>query len=75
MQKFLGQGSNLYHSTDLNCSSDNTRCLICRATRELQECFFICLFLFFSFLADSRARHQIHAVVATYAAAVVIPDA
>ena len=34
MQKFQGQESNLYHSCDLNHSSDNTGSLTCFVTRE-----------------------------------------
>ena len=36
MQKFLGQGSNLRHSCDLNCYSDNIGPLTHCGTRELQ---------------------------------------
>ena len=35
MQKFLGQGSNLCHSSGLSHSSDSTGCLTCSATRDL----------------------------------------
>ena len=35
MWKLLGLGLNLYHSSDLNLSSDNTRSLTHYATREL----------------------------------------
>jgi len=35
MRKFSGQGSNLWHISDLSHSSDNARSLTCFATREL----------------------------------------
>ena len=35
IQKFLGQESNLHHSSDLRHKSDNSRSLTCWATREL----------------------------------------
>ena len=36
MWKFLGQGSNPHHSSDLSCCSENAGSLILGATRELQ---------------------------------------
>ena len=36
MWKFLGQGSNPCHSSDLSHCSDNARSLICCSTRELR---------------------------------------
>ena len=40
MLKFLGQGSNPCHSSDLSCCSDNAGSLTCRATRELPNLHF-----------------------------------
>ena len=37
MWKFLGQGLNLSHSSNLSCCSDNARSLTCCTTRELPE--------------------------------------
>ena len=50
--KFLGQGSNLCHSSDLSRCSDNARSLTQYATRKLLKCSGL-LFLF-SFLAALR---------------------
>ena len=60
--KFLGQGSNLCHSSDQSCCSDNTRSLTCCAIRELPKSFkfwcnpiylfFLWLFMFLSHLGN-----------------------
>lgn len=40
MEKFLGQGSTLRHSSNPSCCSDNTRSFTCCATRELPLSFY-----------------------------------
>ena len=40
MQKFPGQGSKLFHHSNLSHRSENTRSLTWWATREFLECFF-----------------------------------
>ena len=39
MQKFLGQGSNLYHSSDPSHSNDSARSLIARPSRSTKSLF------------------------------------
>ena len=70
IQKFLGQGSNPGHSSNLSHSSDNTGSLTQCATREFPNLFFI--FYFFLFMAapatyrSSWVRGQIRAAASAY---------
>ena len=68
MQKFLGQGSNLHHS------SDNPRSLTCLATREL-----LCLFIVFlgphlQHMEDPRLGVESELQLPTYATATAMQD-
>ena len=49
MWKFLGQGSNPCHSSDLSCCSGNTCTLTCFITRELR---LPLIFIFFSIVYE-----------------------
>ena len=74
---FLGQGSNLHHSSELSHSSDNARSLTHWAPRECQNETFEGLrgeWEFFFSWPCSTWSCQIHASVATCATAAAMPD-
>ena len=68
MWKFLGQGSNPCHSSDLSCCNDNVRCLIYCITMECQSLlvfgpffyFYVFMLYFFKILQflSWRSRNQ-----------------
>ena len=54
ISKFLGQGSNLCHSTNPSHCSDLSRSLTCCATRELQDVFYnIFIYVYFTSSQES----------------------
>ena len=59
MWKFLGQGSNLHHSSDPSCSRNNARSLTHWATRELLWAFLISFLVYISrnWPVESTIKH------------------